>query len=353
MKPGRSALSNLFQVTLFFVLTGCSYYVDKAGGARARSFEKPQSGISFAMVRDGVIVPRCIKCHGEAAATKLNSFERVKARVSDVERTVLLERSMPQDGPLAAEQERLLADWIAAGAPESVEVGAPEPSPTASPTPGPSPSPDPGSRPQPPSRPVSFQIVNERVFIPRCLICHGPASEHPLDSYSNVKRSLEGIISAVLVERTMPLGSSLSRDEIGLLTTWIAAGAPERVGDREGDGDHGQDPGPGPGPSPRPTPTPIPLEPTYSSIRANILVNRCILCHSPGGSAKQVPLVTFEDLLDSPRELVLPGNADESGLVLAIERDDEKRMPPPMTGPALSEAERLVIRDWISKGAKP
>ncbi len=61
---------------------------------------------------------------------------------------------------------------------------------------------------------------------------------------------------------------------------------------------------------------------------------------------------TRKDLLDSPRDLVLPGDPDESGLVIAVSRTDAKRMPPPSTGkPPLADAEIAVIRQWIMSGA--
>ena len=60
-----------------------------------------------------------------------------------------------------------------------------------------------------------------------------------------------------------------------------------------------------------------------------------------------------DSLMNSPLELVLPGNADESGLVLSVERSDKKRMPPAEDGySALKDAEKTAIRLWITNGAK-
>lgn len=105
---------------------------------------------------------------------------------------------------------------------------------------------------------------------------------------------------------------------------------------------------PTPQPAPSPAATPEPLVATFESIHENILVPKCIGCHSSGGRAEHIPLGTEEDLLNSPRELVIPGNPDESTLVLAIERDDEKRMPPPPRRAALSDEEKRLIREWIA-----
>ena len=57
--------------------------------------------------------------------------------------------------------------------------------------------------------------------------------------------------------------------------------------------------------------------------------------------------------MNSPLELVIPGNADESGLVVALERSDDKRMPPGKEGySVLKDDAKLAIRKWIENGAK-
>lgn len=90
----------------------------------------------------------------------------------------------------------------------------------------------------------------------------------------------------------------------------------------------------------------------FGSIHAGIFVPRCVSCHAKGKPAEDVPLDTREDLLSSPRELVLPGNPDESGLLIALTRNDSQRMPPPKSGiPPLSAAEIETVREWIRIGA--
>ena len=101
------------------------------------------------------------------------------------------------------------------------------------------------------------------------------------------------------------------------------------------------------------SPTHPQLQPTFSSIHDLIFSPRCMDCHSSGHSGKEVPLNTREDLLDSPRDLVLPGNPEESGLLIAVMRDDKKRMPPIDSGiGALSTSEIEILRTWIREGAK-
>ncbi len=101
--------------------------------------------------------------------------------------------------------------------------------------------------------------------------------------------------------------------------------------------------------------TDIPTEPiqaNYESIYKNVFISRCVTCHSVGNSAYQV-LLSREDLLNSPLELVLPGNPDESGLIIAVERSDHKRMPPEKEGySALTSVEIEALRKWIADGAQ-
>lgn len=132
----------------------------------------------------------------------------------------------------------------------------------------------------------------------------------------------------------MPKRDSLSEDQKDMLWSWLEMGAPEFPRDGGGPVD------------------PILLEPKFSSIDQHILQTKCITCHSEGKTAERIPL-TLENLLNSPLEMVMPGDPDESGLVITLERTDEKRMPPPKDGYSrLSDKELKVIRDWITNGAK-
>jgi uncharacterized membrane protein len=94
-----------------------------------------------------------------------------------------------------------------------------------------------------------------------------------------------------------------------------------------------------------PEEVPIPLEPTYLSIKANIFEKRCMGCHSDAGTGHDVPLNPKEKLMSSPRELVIPGNSEESGLTIAVTRTDDKRMPP--KGDPLTQEQITAIKKWI------
>jgi mono/diheme cytochrome c family protein len=186
---------------------------------------------------------------------------------------------------------------------------------------------------------LSYDVVRSRIFIPRCITCHGSSGRVSLDSFEAIKSHLPAIERTVFVDKSMPKSGSLSDNELAILRAWIDAGAPEKSASPNV-------------PEPTPVPQPVvPLEPKFESIKINIFEKRCTVCHSTGGQASQVSLGTISDLVNSPRDLALPGNPDESGLVLAIERGDSKRMPPAETGDALTPDQIKVIRDWIQNGA--
>lgn len=181
---------------------------------------------------------------------------------------------------------------------------------------------------------LSYAFVAQTVFTPKCVSCHGTSGGVSLESYSSVAGNIGKIKASVFEAHTMPKRGSLGEQEMSILWTWIEIGAPEQAPNGGGG------------------PTPIPLGPTYLSINQNIFQPKCVICHSPGNPGQRVPLGK-EDLLNSPLDLVLPGNADESGLVIAVERLDDKRMPPAKEGyAALKEDEKRAIRDWIQNGAK-
>ncbi len=180
---------------------------------------------------------------------------------------------------------------------------------------------------------LSFNFIYQNVFVPNCISCHGNSGNVNLETYSNVLAHLNKIKSSVFYDHTMPRKGTLTNQELAMLWTWIEMGAPEQA-------QHGP-----------PEPPPEPIQPSFDSINKNIFQVTCIKCHSPNNSGKRV-LLTRDELMNSPRELILPGNADESGLVIALERKDEKRMPPAKEGYSpLKDDQIKAIRDWITQGA--
>lgn len=83
-----------------------------------------------------------------------------------------------------------------------------------------------------------------------------------------------------------------------------------------------------------------------------ILISHCTACHGGVKQAGDLSFVYPEQVLPPEGWVVEPGEPDESALLDRVtETDPELRMPPPDHGPALSEREVGLLRDWIAQGA--
>ena len=188
---------------------------------------------------------------------------------------------------------------------------------------------------------VSFSDVYTVVFRPKCIGCHdGGSGRINLESYQEARSNLIKIKQAAIVNRTMPKAPypALNENELMTLAAWIEAGGP----DQPTNGD----------PS-TPIPTPEPLRPEFESIKKNIFEVKCMSCHKVGGKAEKVSLATREDLINSPRDIVIPGSPEESGLILDLQEDAIKRMPPPDSGISPVKPEDIhIIEEWIKNGAQ-
>ncbi|MBY0518139.1 MAG: c-type cytochrome [Bacteriovoracaceae bacterium] len=186
---------------------------------------------------------------------------------------------------------------------------------------------------------VSYNQVKSEVFRDKCISCHGNSGGVNLESYGAAFQHLEAIKKTVLKTKTMPKPpfSGLNKRQLEILAAWIEAGGPEKPL--------------GGGPV-EPDPDPVPIEPTYSSIKKNVLELKCISCHKTGEQAGRIPLVTKEDLLNSPYDLVVPGDPDESGIMIVLEPGARKFMPPKDSGISpITEEEKNAIKVWIQNGA--
>jgi uncharacterized membrane protein len=197
---------------------------------------------------------------------------------------------------------------------------------------------------------TSYRTINENIFQKnQCLKCHNSSGVMmggvALDNYSLILTNLNRIERAVLIDQNMPPTGPLPVAQQAALRAWIDNGAPEFPPDTSATTT----------PTATPTPPPIALQPTYTSIKANILDKKCIICHSVSGTTAKIPFDTYSAILNSPREIVIAGNPDESGMVIFTEIEDSnpKRMPPIKSGIArLSTIETMTIREWIKNGAK-
>jgi hypothetical protein len=96
-----------------------------------------------------------------------------------------------------------------------------------------------------------------------------------------------------------------------------------------------------------PLPTPqgnVGLQPTFSSIHANIIGQVCIACHNGPGGIAELDLTTYASIV--AHKLVLPGDPDHSDLFIQVNTGAM-----PEGGPKLPSADIQAIHDWIADGA--
>ena len=84
---------------------------------------------------------------------------------------------------------------------------------------------------------------------------------------------------------------------------------------------------------------------------------RCLECHQPGGSgyeASGLDLRTYDGLMKGTKHgpIVVPGSAFTSNLVAVIDGRTEASLRMPHNKKRMSKCERLLVRFWVSQGAK-
>ncbi|MBY0415839.1 MAG: hypothetical protein K2Q18_16830, partial [Bdellovibrionales bacterium] len=162
-----------------------------------------------------------------------------------------------------------------------------------------------------------------------------------LEDFSNARSHLDQIKEAALINKSMPKSGSemLTSEEYMILAAWVKAGGPETPING--------------GNTPPPLPVEV-LKPEFASIKKLIIDRKCLSCHKPDGKAPRVLLNTPDDMINSPLEIVIPGNAEESDLILTLERETAVKPMPPMDSgiTPVSKEDIEVVKEWIQKGAK-
>ncbi|MFO0934941.1 MAG: PSD1 and planctomycete cytochrome C domain-containing protein [Gemmataceae bacterium] len=81
-----------------------------------------------------------------------------------------------------------------------------------------------------------------------------------------------------------------------------------------------------------------------------ILSNFCYKCHGPGTKKGGVRLDSLEHA--RKKDAIVPGEPANSYVIDRITSNDaDDRMPPPDSGPALTEKQIAILRQWIKEGA--
>lgn len=86
-------------------------------------------------------------------------------------------------------------------------------------------------------------------------------------------------------------------------------------------------------------------DPTYASIKENILEPKCLGCHGQDHAHDGIRLDTYEAILDS--NILEAGNSGDSVLYQSVKNGEM-----PEDAPALSSDAIAAIRDWIDAGAE-
>jgi mono/diheme cytochrome c family protein len=130
---------------------------------------------------------------------------------------VLESGEMPARGtPLSAEQIDVIVEWIRRGLPEETG-GVPGISIT-----------QPSVAPALCDDLIDFKEINETIFQPVCLRCHGFATLPEFDSYANIRQNLVSLERMVRLDK-MPPRQPLAQDLKDKLFKWIQNGSPETV----------------------------------------------------------------------------------------------------------------------------
>ncbi len=84
---------------------------------------------------------------------------------------------------------------------------------------------------------------------------------------------------------------------------------------------------------------------------------RCLECHQPGGTgyeANGLDLRSYDGLMKGTKDgpIVVPGSAFTSNLIAVIDGRTEASKRMPHNRKRLSKSERLLLRFWVSQGAK-
>lgn len=87
------------------------------------------------------------------------------------------------------------------------------------------------------------------------------------------------------------------------------------------------------------------INPTFSSIKANIIDTKCIMCHSSTNAKAGVSLSSYDEVMSSPGAVV-PFQPHQSQLFWQCYKGYM-----PKKAPILSDLELQTLYDWIANGA--
>lgn len=307
------------------------------------SVQEASVKLNYSYVQSNVLIPYCIRCHGDSGGVNLESIESIRQNAQKIMDSLSpgAQKAMPR-GPEGAKmsnsEKQILYDWLNAGAPTG--TGQVQSAITTYP-----PLTDDEARAK-----LNFTYVRDNILISKCVSCHGNAGHVDLTDINSIQQNTRKILIAVLgATPTMPPIKTpqafriLSEDDRQVMYNWLIKGAP--AGDDI---------------------VPLPaIQPTYDDISKRIFQVRCMDCHVPGTkTGDKVPL-TKEGLIaanGNGEQLVVPpgtGPVDpaypQGILMLSLDQDSDDIDPMPIARRGYSklpQEELDIIKLWILNGAK-
>ena len=209
----------LILVTASFVLTlsliACNSKVSKL--ASDDGVVMDLSTVVFADVSERVLKTSCLSCHSKTFP-HMETYQEVKAALSQIDRAVFGSRSMPKNGVLSNRQYDILRKWIDLGAPETAAPAATTPVVSVPPL----------------AEATTWKSMREKFVEISCASCHFKGNTEgriDLTDPKVFKGSIGTILYLSLIEKENPMPpidkTQLSDVQKRTLTEWIISGQPE------------------------------------------------------------------------------------------------------------------------------
>ena len=326
----------LFVLGGFSLITSCNETVQKGMRLDASSFNIG-NGSALELNAISILQTHCTACHGGGNASGgVSNITNVSSLLQaglispgqPAQSPLILaveSGAMPLGGSLASQDIQTLIDWVSGSSQTSSSSIAPS-------------APATGSASQPPAVDTS-SLAGQAITILQnsCYACHGAITSGNVTQINDPTH----LISAGLIipgnaassplyvavsTGVMPLGGSLSAQDVATLANWINAGA--------------QAPLSGSVVAP---PKVIPLTANFKSLMQNVIGPKCLTCHSGKNAPDGTKFETYAQVL----KYVKAGDPSSSDI---YDKTKNGEMPPrPNVG--LTSTELSALSNWIKAGA--